>query len=53
MSYKLYGSSDFAKNLIDLNPEMRFIEYFDGGNVIQYEKITASQESSVNLPPWR
>lgn len=53
LSYKIYGNSGHVRELIEHNPQMRMIEYFDGGEVVSYPKLSESENAALNLPPWR
>ena len=53
ISYKMYGSENYADQLIESNTAYRNVTLFPGNITLTIPDIDSSVESANNSPPWR
>lgn len=55
ISLNCYGSTKYTHLILDSNLSLSYIAIFDSGTEIIIPEIsgTSSEDTSVNLPPWR
>lgn len=51
ISYRVYGSEKYVKNLLEANPNYREIAVFPAGITLSCPDISSSTSSI--LPPWK
>lgn len=55
IALKVYGNEKYTEHLMNNNQDRNLLAtiLFDAGTVLNTPELTATEQASVNQPPWR